>query len=146
MVDRPFRAITLLGLLGFTTICRSHLFCLIFFPIRWTIRIYLPLGGLFSISKTFFLFYHYLRHLLFWIKRYGLPNQAPQVLKETYSGHEDWFIRHPFEEKVQHLPCSAMFTRGLMCLFRLKIVGGESGTKCLFTQPPYLRNRNVIGR
>ena len=76
---------------------------------------------------------------MFLIKRYGLPNQAPQVLKETYSGHEVWSIRHPFKEKVQHLPCSAMFTSGIMCLFRLKIVGGESGTK----YPRYLRNRNA---
>ena len=32
---------------------------------------------------------------------------------------------------------------GELCLFRLKIVGGESGTKYLFTQPRYLRNRNA---
>ena len=76
---------------------------------------------------------------MFLIKRYGLPNQAPQVLKETYSEREVWFIRHRFDEKVQHLPCSAMFTWGIMCLFRLKIVGGKSGTK----YPRYLRNRNA---
>ena len=81
---------------------------------------------------------------MFLIKRYGLPNQAPQVLKETYSGHEVWFIRHRFLEKVQDLTCSAMFTRGIMCLFRLKIVGGESGTKYLFTQLRYLRNWNAL--
>ena len=75
----------------------------------------------------------------------GLPNQAPQVLKETYSGHEVW-LRHRFEEKAQNVPCSAMFTRGIMCLFPLtiRIVGGESGTEYLFTQPRYLRNRNAL--
>ena len=78
------------------------------------------------------------------IKLYGLPNQAPQVLKESYSGHEVW-LRHRFEEKVPNLPCSAMFTRGIMCLFRLtiKIVGGKSGTEYLCMQPRCLRNRNA---
>ena len=32
---------------------------------------------------------------------------------------------------------------GELSLFRLKMVGGESGTKYLFTQPHYLRNRNA---
>ena len=68
-----------------------------------------------------------------------------KLLKETYAGHEVWFIRHRFEEKVQHLPWSAMFTRGIMCLFRLtiKIVGGESGTEYLCMQPRCLRYQNA---
>ena len=49
------------------------------------------------------------------------------------------------KKKFKHLPCSAMFTSGIMCLFRLtvKIAVGESGTECLSMQPRCLRNRNA---
>ena len=111
---------------------------------RWTIRIYLHLGGFFSISKTFFLFYQQLLHFFLLLKHYGLPNQVLQVLKETSPGHEVW-LRHRYEGKIQNLPYCATFTRWIMCLFRLtiKIVGGDSGTEYLCTQPRYLRNRNA---
>ena len=101
--------------LGFPRLhCHSQKLSLLLdlLPYTWTIRIFLHFDGLrplLSITSS----------ILAFNKTYGLPNQAPQVLKETYSGHEVW-LRHRYEGKVQNLPCSAMFTRWIMYLFQLR--------------------------